>query len=91
MSRCVGRRLVCVVGVVLFLILLVSVSFLLGGCCEFAKHAKSGTSAKALICLEKMFRITVTETNASGETVASGSRYMYSSSWAGDAANMSAE
>ena len=82
--------MVCEVGVVLFLILLVSVSFL-GGCCEFAKHAKSGTSAKALICLEKMFRITITETNASGATVASGSRYMYSSSWAGDAANMSAE
>ena len=28
-------QFVCVVGVVLFLILLVSVSFLLGGCCEF--------------------------------------------------------
>lgn len=50
----------------LFLILLVSVSFLLGGCCEFAKRAKSGTSAKALICLENLFRITVTETIANG-------------------------
>ena len=30
MSRCVGRRLVCEVGVVLFLILLVSVSFFVG-------------------------------------------------------------
>lgn len=38
-----------------------------------------------------LFRITITETNASGATVASGSRYMYSSSWAGDAANMSAD
>ena len=74
----------------LFLILLVSVSFF-GGCCEVAKNANSGTSTKALICLEKMFSITVTETNASGATVASGSRYKYSSSWAGDVANMSAE
>ena len=80
------------VGVVLFLIELYVIKFCgLGGCCEFAKHAKSGTSAKALICLENMFRITITETNVSGAMVASGSRYMYSSSWAGDAANMSAD
>ena len=80
------------VGAVLFLIELCVNKFCgLGGCCEFAKYAKSGTSAKALICLEKMFRITITETNVSGATVASGSRYMYSSSWAGDAANMSAD
>lgn len=44
----------------------ISKFFLLGGCCEFAKQDKSGTSSKALICLEKMFSITVTETIANG-------------------------
>ena len=57
----------------------------------FCKASQKRDVRKALICLENLFSITVTETNASGATVASGSRYMYSSSWAGDAANMSAD
>lgn len=36
-----------------------------------------------------LFRLTLRERDASGDVVASNSRYMYSTSWAADATNMS--